>query len=449
MSGSPTTLQDPEGRTTSERGRWMHLTLLSAVSVAEGLQSNVANVLFPAIRQSLGLRLDVFGILQAVPQLATALCGPVWSALAQRTNRKAVLVVCAVCGGIWSIAAGCAHDLAQLMCTYMLGAIFFSGGAPITNSILTDLFDTKVRGRAIGYLYGIIALSTSVMAPAIGLLSRVPEGWRYGFFTAGTICVISGVLVAVFVRDPGVGAAEPELKGFNRTEREQYSRLTWAKARDLSDIPTIRMTFFMCLLNGEGLLLSIGVVYLVDVYHFDNSIAATVIFPGGLGALIGTVGGGFIADALQHRAVHLRQVAFYQITMLMCGLLIIPATQVNWGNIAPFYPLFFLYGLSYGASIVATRPIIFSTILPEQVGLTIALESSLAAISGAFLSWAFSALSSTVDMKTAVLVLIAGLILCKTALITRLYRTVPEDVHNLRATLEQRAAGMGISSATP
>ncbi|SIJ07462.1 putative 3-hydroxyphenylpropionic transporter MhpT [Mycobacteroides abscessus subsp. bolletii] len=427
----------------------MHLSLLSVVSVAEGMQSTVANVLFPAIRQSLGLRLDVFGLLQAVPQLATALCGPAWSAIAQRTNRKTVLVICAVCGGIWAIAAGFAHDLEQLMCMYVLGAIFFSGGGPIMNSLLTDLFEAKVRGRAIGYLYGIVALSTSITAPAIGLLSRVPEGWRYGFFTAGAVCVVSGFLVAVFVRDPGVGAAEPELRGFNRAEREQYSRLTWAKARELANVPTVWLTFVMCLLNGEGLLLGIGVVYLVDVYHFDNSTAATVILPGGIGALIGTVGGGFIADALQHRAGHLRQVAFYQITMLMCGLLIIPTTQVDWGNITLFYPLFFLYGLNYGASIVATRPIIFATILPEQVGLTIALESSLAAISGAFLSWAFTALSSTVDMKTAVLVLIAGLILCKTALITRLYHTVPKDAHNLRVTMESRAATMAHSHSPP
>lgn len=358
MLSSPTTLLGPEGGTAPERGRWMHLSLLSVVSVAEGMQGTVANVLFPAIRQSLGLRLDVFGLLQAVPQLAAALCGPAWSAVAQRTNRKAVFVICAVCGGIWAIAAGFAHDLEQLMCMYVLGAIFFSGGGPIMKSLLTDLFVAKVLGRAIGYLYGIVALSTSITAPAIGLLSRVPDGWRYGFFTAGTVCVVSGVLVAVFVRDPGVGAAEPELRGFKRAEREQYSRLTWEKTRELSNVPTVWLTFVMCLLNGEGLLLGIGVVYLVDVYHFDNSTAATVILPGGIGALIGTVGGGFIAYAL------------------------------------------------------------------------------------AFLSWAFTALSSTINMKIALLMLIAGLFLCKAALITRLYRTVPKDAHNLQVTMELRAASM-------
>ena len=70
------------------------------------------------------------------------------------------------------------------------------------------------RGRANGFLgsSGFVGVIVSVLV--LGWMLGVPGlGWRWGFYVLGGASVLSGVIIAIFVKEPPRGAAEPELAG--------------------------------------------------------------------------------------------------------------------------------------------------------------------------------------------------------------------------------------------
>ena len=92
----------------------------------------------------------------------------------------------------------------------LVAAAGFAGGGALVNGILADLFDDRARGRAAGFLYAGVGVMVGVAGPALGQLSRVHDGWRYGFCASGGVTLVFGLLTAVFFHDPGVGAAEAQ-----------------------------------------------------------------------------------------------------------------------------------------------------------------------------------------------------------------------------------------------
>lgn len=425
------------------RSRWARLLLLSFTLLAEGIHGLIANGLFPAIRNSLALPLSALGMLQALPQLAGALCGPALNVLAQRTDRKTVLVFCAVGGGAGVMAAGWAANLSQLVVLYTLGGICFSGSAPIVNGLLTDLFPSAERGRALGSLYCVLALTTAALGPVIGLLSNIHDGWRYGFFAAGAACGLAGLLVALFVRDPGVGASEPELAEFSKDARDRYARIGWAEVQNLFGIRTFTCSVMVALLDKGGLLSGIAVVCLVDIYGFDNGSATLVALPAGVGGIIGAIAAGSFVDRVLSGIGITRTVFFVQTLMLLNWLLVFLCTQVRWGSIVMFSCFFFLYGLTLGASAVVGRPILLAIVLPEQLSTAIAIQASVAALTGAGMSWVMSKLAELVGLKMAMLTSMTVPTACAIILFTIMYRTIPEDSKNRRDELQRRTSRIG------
>lgn len=433
-------------RQLPERSRWAQILIWSFTLTAEGIHGTVANGLFPAIRASLALPLSALGMLQALPQLAGALAGPVWNLLAERTDRKKVLIVCATVGGACVGAAGCATSLGQLVVLYTLGGICFSGSAPIVNALLADLFPAAQRGRALGLLYTVLALATAILGPVVGLLSHVRDGWRYGFFIAGAVCGVAGLLVAFFVADPGVGAAEPELAGFSKQTRQRFSRLGWPAIRTLFSNRTFTCSLVVSVFDKGGLLGGIAVVYLVDIYHFDNAAATVVALPAGIGGIVGTSGAGIVVDRVLGPARQGHCVYLLQMLMLLDVLIVVLCTQVPWGSLMVFCGLFFMYGMVIGASAVIGRPILLAVVLPEQVGAATAIQGSVSALCGAAVSAAISVLAQWAGLKMAVVLVVIAPTVCAMALITVMYRTLPQDAAKMRQDLRRRATDIASMS---
>ncbi|MGL6237158.1 MAG: MFS transporter [Segniliparus sp.] len=420
--------------------RWLQLTLLGGTLTTETSEGSVISMLFPAIQASLALPLSALGALQAAPKLLSAATGPLWAQLAARTNRKAVLVSCAALGGAWCVATGFAQSYLQILLLFTFSALFFSGTQPIVTALLADLFDDKSRGRATGYLYGLIALMIAVLGPVMGQLSQVPGGWRYGFFASGGVCLVSGCLIAVFFKDPGVGASESELAAFSRTEREEHSKLTWRAIIALCEVRTFALVVVQSLFCGQFLLLGVAIVYLVEVDGFDNATASLVALPGGIGGMIGTFCGGLLADRARRISPRAGYVAFFQVVGALCAVASVLCTQVDWGSIVVFCACFFFYGLVYGAWPVATQLIVIDVTLPELRGTANAIRIAVQLGAVAALSLLLTHLGERVGLKEAALLLVVGLVLVEVALTTALYWTYPRDRDAVHAELRRRAA---------
>lgn len=419
--------------------RWRGLGLLTGALVTDSDESKLVTALFPTLRSALALPTSALGVLVAAGQLINIVFGPFWTWLARRTNRKMVLVVCSGMWGVWSIATGFAQDFTQLLVLYTIVIAGFAGAQPIISEMLADMFDDERRGRATGYLYGAIALFTAVVGPLLGQLSRIEDGWRYGFFASGLINVVMGVLLLVFFKDPGLGASEPELAGLSREEREAGTKLTWAKLKELMRIRTFLLMLGHRLLSSHLLINSFGVLFLVDVYGYSNAHAAVILLPLGIGFFLGTWIGGEITDRVQMRSPRVGRIALLQIAQLAYAVVVFFGTQFDWGSLAAFSAVYAVFGFLQGVNPGMNRPIVMAVTPPELRGPAFAVMLSIVqAITWAAYALGAGYLADVIGLRAVFLWLLVGITLVNGAFITLIYRPYVRDCAAMQQEMARR-----------
>ncbi|MCX4725601.1 MFS transporter [Streptomyces sp. NBC_01306] len=427
---------DGRGGAQGQGRRWRQLALLSAANSMDNTEQSVVSVMFPALRSALALPLSALSILMAVSKLVGVVTGPLWVLLAQRYSRKRVLALCSGLWGIWTITVGLAQNFSQLLILFTIAAGGFAGGGPLINGILADLFDDSARGRAAGYMYGLIALVTAVAGPLLGQLSQVEDGWRYGFFAAGASNIVLGVLVLRFFDDPGVGAAEPQLSELDDTALRARTRpLTLRRAGELLRIRSVVMVLVQRILNGQLVMMSFTVVFLVDVGGFSNAEASLVIPPAALAYFLGNVLGGYVTDRVRRRFPRTGRITVLQAATLAYAASAFLATQPAWSSLAVFAVFFGLMGVFQGFNPGINRPVLMAVTPPDLRSAAFALMLSAEAAGWALMTLLVGWLGEALGLRAALLWVGVVLVAVNGLLLTLLYRPYVRDVAAREADL--------------
>lgn len=422
-------------------GRWRKLAAIGLPLFADNNEVSVLSTLAPVIVAALALPLQAVGILVSVAKAMSIVFGPVWAWVARRTNRKATFFATSVLTGLATASAGLAQSYLQLVLLWSLAAVFVAAALPIATEITTDLFDEGSRGRASGYTWGAISVLGSVAGPLTGRLADVEDGWRYGFFIWGGITVLAAVVMLVFFTDPGVGASEPTTRRTTADQRARDEKLTWAKVRALCTIPTFVLMLVQRLLSGHLLIVSFGVIFVVQNYGFSTATAAVLTLPFGLAFVVGTVVGGLVTDALHARNPRRGRIVVLQAAQFGFGIAAVVGTQFDWGGIGVFGVFWALMGFMQGLNPGVNRPIVAAVVPPEMRGAAFALMLSVfEALAYILFNLAAGFLGETVGLTVVMLWIPGLLMLVNGAFCTLLYRTYPRDVARLEALLEGRAA---------
>ncbi|ASF08212.1 hypothetical protein NBRGN_066_00880 [Nocardia brasiliensis NBRC 14402] len=414
--------------------RWRKLALVVAPLWADNNESSVLSTLAPVIVTAVAAPAAAVGYLTSIGKFISVVCGPLWAWVARRTNRKIAFAIASGLAGIATAATGLAQNYAQLIVLYGLSAVFIAAALPIASEITADLFDDESRGRANGYTWGVISLLGSLLGPLIGQLSRVPEGWRYGFFVWGAITVLTAVLLAVFFTDPAVGASE------TTAPPTDDNQITWAKVRLMLRIPTFVLMLIQRLISGHLLIASFGIVFLVHTYGFTTAVASIVTLPFGIGYLFGTFGGSLAIDFLQNRLPRTGRIIVLQFAQLGFGVVALVGTQHDWGGIEIFAGFWAVLGFLQGLNPGVNRPIVAAVVPPEMRGAAFALLLSVfEALAYALFNLAAGLLTDVIGLRGVMLWIPGILMLVNAAFCTLLYRTYPRDVERQRALLAERA----------
>lgn len=418
-------------------GRWRKLALVVAPLWADNNESSVLSTLAPVIVAAVAAPAAAVGYLTSIGKFISIVCGPLWAWTARRTNRKIAFAVASGLAGIATATTGLAQSYTQLIVLYGVSAVFIAAALPIASEITADLFDDAARGRANGYTWGAISLLGSVLGPLIGQLSRVPDGWRYGFFAWGAITVLTAVLLAVFFTDPAVGASEIAAPTARQAED---SRITWTKVRQMLRIPTFVLMLIQRLISGHLLIMSFGIVFLVHTYGFTTAVASIVTLPFGIGYLLGTFGGSLATDFLQSRLPRIGRVIVLQFAQLGFGVVAVVGTQHDWGGIEVFAGFWAVLGFMQGLNPGVNRPIVAAVVPPEMRGAAFALLLSVfEALAYALFNLAAGLLTDVIGLRGVMLWIPGILMLVNAAFCTLLYRTYPRDVERQRALVIEQA----------
>lgn len=419
--------------------RWRNLLTLTGVNAVDSTEGNATSTLFPSIATSLGLTSGNLGTLAALGKVVAVPTGPFWVWLAGRIGRRATLVLTTVIGGFFGVLAGFAQNFGTLLLfnTLMTGCLL--GASPITNAVIADSFTDRERGKAVGILYGVTNTFAQAIGPVLALFTGFSDGWRYGMWTLGGVCVLAGLVVAVAFKDPGVGAAEEQLADLDETARVRHT-VTVKSVLSLFRIPTYSVMMLSRLLSGHLLIVIFGIQFLVAERGFSNAVAAVVMMPYGAGYLVGTVGGGYLLPFVDRWWTDRGRVAFLQLAQVLFAVVAFFGTQFTYsGGIGVYCVFWALMGFSQGLNPTVNRPVVTAVVLPELRGQAFAVWLSVfEVLAWAAFSLAAGQLAESIGIQQVFLWVMVILMLINAAVLGLLHRTYPQDARRVRDALEER-----------
>jgi len=428
----------PEGRKVPRR--WGKLTLLTGTLWADSGETSFLSTLSPVIIAALSLPVGIVGVLVAISKGIAIVFGPVWSLVASRTNRKWTLVITTALVAVMTAATGLAQDLTSLLVLWCIAAVFTSAALPLVTAITADLFSESSRGRANGFTWAIISLTSAVVGPLIGQLAAVTDGWRIAFYLAGGFAAVITILLVVAFTDPGIGASDRrQAVVMPRRSRENLV----ADLGKLFRIPSFTVLAIERFFSARLLMNTLAVLFLVKELGFSIQLAATIAAPIGIGGLVGTLAGGLLSDLFNRISPRYGRVIVFQTASLIAPALLIAVALMQSSNFAIYLILLGVAGFASGASITSQRSV-FMAITPVRLrGIGAAVMFSVIE-AAAFLVWNLgSAVTVSLFGLGWTFLWLAGVLTLASALVlVFLYRAYAKDAMTVAATADTTAVSL-------
>jgi len=427
---------------TQSRGyRARILTALGFGFFIDSAEDVALPMLWPAVRTSLGLSYAQLGYIDSIRVIFQTFSGPFWGMLAVRYNRKWILVIGTGVWGLWTSICGLATDYWQLLLVRVIACIGLGCLYPAAFSILADAFGPKQRGRAMGTISAIGMFGIVAGALAFGEVIGISEnGWRIGFIGLGLTSVLSGLVIAILVKEPVRGGAEPELKTVISEASAAQFRFKLAEVKELFHIKTVLVNFLqgIFMLTTINALATFYVTWLVDDRGFSEADAP--LFFGGvvISLAIGNFVGGVIGDWAYRRWPKYGRAAVSQISIAIA----LPAMWYLFTRAATT-PAILICSIIAGFFLDWTRrgamqPMVQSAVRPELRATAMAMTEF---VNGAFASVVIILFGNFADqygLSQTLLILTCGFWLIAFFVTPLYYLVYPKDSQRLHEQMQQR-----------
>ncbi len=418
-------------------GRWRSALSMSFASMLDNNEgTSFITAMFPLIRDQLGMTLGMLGWMAALPKIISVFFGPFWASIGRKYNRKNVLIFATGIWGLWAIAIGLSQSVLQLFIFVTISLLGAVASLPLMQELLMDLFGDEERGKAVSVVYGVAGLAALPLFAVNAWLAGMESGWRYGFYGAGVMSFVSGILIWKFLEDPGLGAADMSEAEREEARKEEYGLVNWSEVKELFGIRTFVLMLIQRLLSGHLLMISLGVIYMVDVLGFDTASANLMMMPLVLGMLMGIMIFGFVGDWIHVRAPRFGRIGTLQAIQFIYAVLAFIGTQFIYESNVVYGIIFFTMGLFGSANMGVNRPIVASVVRPALRGTAFALFASVfEAIGWAIYNIVAGQLGEVFGLRPVFLVVLVVIMLINTAFITLLYKPYVEDAKALEVQL--------------
>jgi MFS family permease len=335
------------------------IVLLAVVVGLQSADGGTVGALVVSLKQSLHINDIQVGLLVTVSTgvgaVATLLAGP----LADRTRRVRLLwIALLVCSAAMALSAAAPSYGWLLACRVGLGAGMAVSG-PVVASLIGDYFRPSERGR----VYGLV-LAGEGACTAVGLLVAGELGalsWRLGFCWLAVVGFALAVAVATMLREPLRGAhsyrgdsaagtpppASPRVRGVTARRRSVWSDLRWVLSIRTNVVLIAASSFGYFFSTG---LSTFGVALLCGRFQIGQAVATMLIAGLGVGALIGILSAGRIADWLTIRGYISARIVVGGMAFLAAALFILPTL------LADSLPLALVFAFLAGTALGGVNP---------------------------------------------------------------------------------------------
>lgn len=317
------------------------LAIMVAINFLNFADRWVASAAAPLIQAEFHLDDFRVGLLGTAFLLVYGVAAIPFGIWADRGVRKVVVGVGVLLWSCATVVSGLVLNYGQLLASRTFLGVGEAGYYPAGNSLLGDYFPKESRGRAMSIWNAGSALGIAVGFAGGGFVAST-YGWRAAFFFAAVPGLVLA-LAAFTLREPLRGAAErmgPKL--------QETRQATLAGFRELARIRTLRATILAR--TVLFFVLASAAYWLPTVLgrRFGLSVGAAGLLSGAvlvLGALAGTLLGGWAADRGRHRRLGERAPLVVGIAGFVGGAVLMPVAllaPLQAGPVPIFVPAFFL-----------------------------------------------------------------------------------------------------------
>ncbi|KAH0612163.1 uncharacterized protein H6S33_010215 [Morchella sextelata] len=308
------------------------ITILVAAGGAAAPMAST--ILFPAlteISEKLHSTQSLTNLSVALYMLAMAICPLWWSALSERSGRRTVYIISFALFTIFGVCSAVSVNIGMLIAFRVLSGASASSMQAVGAGTISDIWDVKERGRAMGWFY-LGPLCGPLFSPVIGGALTGRFGWR----STQWFLAIYGVVLWFMMlfglpetlRKKPVPKVSLEKEGDNVLERS-VSRVSIKKAKEWTvtarhifidplkslrylKFPPVLLTVFYASMTFTCLYvlnISIQTTFSKSPYNFHVIIVGLLYIPPSLGYVAGSQVGGRWSDTIMKRAAHKRRAA--------------------------------------------------------------------------------------------------------------------------------------------
>ncbi len=166
--------------------------------VIESLGNSMMRVALPLIRDTFRIQADMTAWVAAIFTLPLVILMPVYGRLSDGLGKRPLILAGLFIFAVGSLMTLVSPSLGWLMAGRAIQGIGASGMMPMSMALISDVFLTSERGKALG-TWGSVGPATGFFSPLIAGLLVAAGGWRAAFAPQLAVSII-----ALFVVHKGI-----------------------------------------------------------------------------------------------------------------------------------------------------------------------------------------------------------------------------------------------------
>ncbi len=282
----------------SSKRRAGFVAILFLVSMSNYVDRQILSVLLEPIKSEFGVSDTALGLLTGLSfALFYATLGLPIARLADRSDRKVIITAALVVWSAMTMACGQAATFTQLVLARIGVGAGEAGAIPPAQSLLADYYPPERRTRALA-AFTLASTAGFLIGLAGGGWVAQHYGWRTAFVVAGAPGLVIAVIVHLFLQEPRNASG-----GLRTSGAPEHLRVTVAALATKPAYVLIVSSMVLYFLMAYGALVFVP-SFMVRVHHLTIAEAGLrFAVASGAGAVLGTLGGGWLSDRLAARNI--------------------------------------------------------------------------------------------------------------------------------------------------